>query len=72
MSVSTTFIVKKIQIWTEPKSGKDEPKPVNRGSPSNQDEIREWNCSKTVLNAFSQLSINLSWYLYAITLIVVL
>ena len=41
------FIVKKIQTWTEPKSGKDEPKPnrefwtagnrdisVNRGSPT--------------------------------------
>ena len=27
MSVLTTFIVKKIQTWTEPKSGKDEPKP---------------------------------------------
>ena len=27
MSVLTTFIVKKIQTWTESKSGKDEPKP---------------------------------------------
>ena len=27
MSVLTTFIVKKIEAWTEPKSGKDEPKP---------------------------------------------
>ena len=46
MSVLTTFIVKKVQTWTEPKSGKVEPKPnheseplltdisVNRGSPS--------------------------------------
>ena len=47
MSVLTTFIIKKIQTWTEPKSGKDEPKPnrefwtagnrdisVNRGSPT--------------------------------------
>ena len=46
MSVLTTFIVKKTQTWTEPKSGKDEPKldcefwtagnrdtSVNRGSP---------------------------------------
>ena len=47
MSVLTTFIVKKIQTWTEPKTGKDEPKPnrefwtagnrdisVNRDSPT--------------------------------------
>ena len=43
MSVLTTFIVKKIQTWTEPESGKDEPKPnrkrvtdilVNHGSPN--------------------------------------
>ena len=27
MSVLTTFIVKKMQTWTEPKSGEDEPKP---------------------------------------------
>ena len=27
MSVLTTFIIKKIQTWTEPISGKDEPKP---------------------------------------------
>ena len=26
MSVLTTFRVKKTQTWTEPKSGKDEPK----------------------------------------------
>ena len=46
MSVLTTFIIKKIQTWTEPKSGKDEPNrtvsseprvtdiSVNRGNPT--------------------------------------
>ena len=47
MSALTTFIDKKTQTWTEPKSGKDEPKTnrefwtacncdisVNRGSPT--------------------------------------
>ena len=50
MSVLTTFIVKKIQTWTEPKSGKDEQnRTVSSESLVNKWTIVYWNDWNTLL-----------------------
>ena len=75
MSVLTTFIIKKIQTWTEPKSGKDEPNrtvsseprvtdiSVNRGNPNiNWNELRRIKRIFPNTHFHNEIHNNYYWY----------